>query len=140
MNNIIFNRARTNLNEHIKRVDTWNEFCSELNKKNMLLSPFCGELSCEDNIKADSARYEYTKKIIFLYKFLCNVKCMYLYIFLYIYREDTGEEPGALSMGAKSLCIPFEQPTSPTPLNKQKCIHLNCQNEPKFYTLFGRSY
>lgn len=106
----LLTKARTNLNEHIKRVDTWNEFCSELNKKNMLLSPFCGELSCEDNIKADSAR------------------------------EDTGEEPGALSMGAKSLCIPFEQPTSPTPLNKQKCIHLNCQNEPKFYTLFGRSY
>ncbi|XP_076663274.1 glutamyl-prolyl-tRNA synthetase [Andrena cerasifolii] len=103
-------RARKNLNEHIKRADNWDDFCSELNKKNLLLSPFCGESPCEDNIKADSAR------------------------------EDTGEEPGTVSMGAKSLCIPFEQPTSSTPLEKQKCIHPNCQSKPKFYTLFGRSY
>ncbi|CAK9797250.1 Bifunctional glutamate/proline--tRNA ligase [Anthophora plagiata] len=101
-------KARQNLNEHIKHANDWESFCSHLNQKNLLLSPFCGESSCEDNIKADSAR------------------------------EDTGEELGALSMGAKSLCIPFEQP--PSSLNKQKCIHPNCQNKPKFYTLFGRSY
>lgn len=53
---IFLNRARKNLNEHIKRAENWNDFCSELNKKNILLSPFCGEISCEDNIKADSAR------------------------------------------------------------------------------------
>lgn len=52
-----FNRARKNLNEHIKQVEKWQDFCTELNKKNLLLSPFCGEPSCEDNIKADSARY-----------------------------------------------------------------------------------
>nr|XP_034191285.1 bifunctional glutamate/proline--tRNA ligase isoform X1 [Osmia lignaria] len=103
-------KARKELNEHIKRADNWNEFCVELNKKNLLLSPFCGESSCEDKIKADSAR------------------------------EDAGEEPGMLSMGAKSLCIPFEQPTSSVPLHKQKCIHPDCQNKPKSYTLFGRSY
>ncbi|XP_054001719.1 bifunctional glutamate/proline--tRNA ligase [Hylaeus anthracinus] len=103
-------KARKDLNDHIKRVDTWIDFCSELNKKNILLSPFCGEMSCEDNIKADSAR------------------------------DDIGEEPGTLSMGAKSLCIPFQQPSSSIPLDKQKCIHPSCQNKPKFYTLFGRSY
>ncbi|XP_076234604.1 glutamyl-prolyl-tRNA synthetase [Calliopsis andreniformis] len=103
-------KARQNLNEHIKQVENWDEFCSELNKKNILLSPFCGEPSCEDNIKADSAR------------------------------EDTGEEPGTLSMGAKSLCIPFKQPASSIPIDKLKCIYPNCQNKPKFYTLFGRSY
>ncbi|XP_076754438.1 glutamyl-prolyl-tRNA synthetase [Xylocopa sonorina] len=103
-------KARKDLNDHIKRTDNWDEFCSYLNKKNILLSPFCGELSCEDNIKADSAR------------------------------EDTGEELGTLSMGAKGLCIPFEQPPLLVPFDKQKCIHPNCQNKPKFYTLFGRSY
>lgn len=46
-------------------------------------------------------------------------------------------ELGTLSMGAKSLCIPFEQPLL---ADKQTCIHPNCQNKPKFYTLFGRSY
>ncbi|XP_076642990.1 glutamyl-prolyl-tRNA synthetase [Halictus rubicundus] len=103
-------KARKNLNEHIKRVQNWDDFCSELNKKNILLSPFCGEPSCEDSIKADSAR------------------------------ENTGEELGALSMGAKSLCIPFEQPTSVEAFDKQKCIYPGCQSKPKFYTLFGRSY
>ncbi|KAG7207935.1 hypothetical protein KM043_009523 [Ampulex compressa] len=104
----MLNRARENLNQHIKNTSDWKEFCSDLNKKNIILSPFCGEPACEDNIKADSAR------------------------------EDTGEELGTLSMGAKSLCIPFDQPKAP--LGDQKCIHPNCQNKSKFYTLFGRSY
>lgn len=103
----MLSKARKNLNEHIKRADNWNEFCSYLNEKNILLSPFCGESFCEDNIKADSAR------------------------------EDMVGELGTLSMGAKSLCIPFEQPLL---ADKQTCIHPNCQNKPKFYTLFGRSY
>ncbi|XP_030371393.1 bifunctional glutamate/proline--tRNA ligase [Scaptodrosophila lebanonensis] len=47
-------------------------------------------------------------------------------------------EPGAPAMGAKSLCIPFEQPTGITA--SDKCINPSCNNKPKFYTLFGRSY
>nr|XP_045614961.1 bifunctional glutamate/proline--tRNA ligase-like [Procambarus clarkii] len=50
--------------------------------------------------------------------------------------EDTAE-PGAPSMGAKSLCIPFEQPGEVKGLS---CIHPSCKAEPLFYTLFGRSY
>jgi len=49
-------RARKDLNEHIKQVENWDDFSPELNKKNLLLSPFCGEQSCEELIKADSAR------------------------------------------------------------------------------------
>uniref|UniRef100_A0A8D2LJN7 proline--tRNA ligase n=1 Tax=Varanus komodoensis TaxID=61221 RepID=A0A8D2LJN7_VARKO len=50
--------------------------------------------------------------------------------------RDQDLEPGAPSMGAKSLCIPFK------PLcelqNGAKCV---CGKNPaKFYTLFGRSY
>nr|XP_060610231.1 bifunctional glutamate/proline--tRNA ligase isoform X6 [Anolis sagrei ordinatus] len=50
--------------------------------------------------------------------------------------RDQDLEPGAPSMGAKSLCIPFN------PLrelqNGAKCV---CGKNPaKFYTLFGRSY
>ncbi|XP_048270036.1 bifunctional glutamate/proline--tRNA ligase isoform X2 [Bombus terrestris] len=106
----MLSKAKKNLNEHIKRADNWNEFCSYLNEKNILLSPFCGESSCEDKIKRDSAR------------------------------EDTGGEIGTLSMGAKSLCIPFDQPPSSASFDKQTCIHPDCQNKPQFYTLFGRSY
>ena len=50
--------------------------------------------------------------------------------------RDQDLEPGAPSMGAKSLCIPFQ------PLRElqsgAKCV---CGKNPaKFYTLFGRSY
>ena len=51
-------------------------------------------------------------------------------------REEAAE-PGAPSMGAKSLCIPFDQP-SDNPGNK--CIYPSCSRKPKFFTLFGRSY
>lgn len=49
-------RARRQLIENIKQVENWNEFKTELDAKNLLLSPFCGESACEDNIKQDSAR------------------------------------------------------------------------------------
>uniref|UniRef100_A0A8C3T7J9 Bifunctional glutamate/proline--tRNA ligase n=1 Tax=Chelydra serpentina TaxID=8475 RepID=A0A8C3T7J9_CHESE len=50
--------------------------------------------------------------------------------------RDQDLEPGAPSMGAKSLCIPFK------PLCKlQDGVKCVCSKNPaKFYTLFGRSY
>lgn len=103
----MLNKARKDLEEHTKLTKDWSEFCKLLDQKNLLLSPFCGECSCEDKVKADSAR-------------------------------DEEAEPGAPSMGAKSLCIPFDQPTAITA--DDKCIHPSCTNNPKYYTLFGRSY
>ncbi|KAG5332324.1 SYEP ligase, partial [Acromyrmex heyeri] len=106
----LLSRAKSKLNEHIKKVEKWSDFNPELNNKNLLLAPFCGDPACEDKIKEDS-------------------------------KEDRSEsaESGSL-MGAKSLCIPFDQPEMTRPLNELKCIHHNCKNKPKFYTLFGRSY
>uniref|UniRef100_A0A8C6W409 Bifunctional glutamate/proline--tRNA ligase n=1 Tax=Nannospalax galili TaxID=1026970 RepID=A0A8C6W409_NANGA len=50
--------------------------------------------------------------------------------------RDQDVEPGAPSMGAKSLCIPFKPLCELQP--GAKCI---CGKNPaKFYTLFGRSY
>ncbi|XP_074435403.1 bifunctional glutamate/proline--tRNA ligase isoform X6 [Larus michahellis] len=50
--------------------------------------------------------------------------------------RDQDLEPGAPSMGAKSLCIPFQ------PLCELQCgTRCVCGKNPaKFYTLFGRSY
>ncbi|KFP87297.1 Bifunctional glutamate/proline--tRNA ligase, partial [Acanthisitta chloris] len=50
--------------------------------------------------------------------------------------RDQDVEPGAPSMGAKSLCIPFQ------PLRElQRGTRCVCGKNPaKFYTLFGRSY
>jgi len=53
-------------------------------------------------------------------------------------KKDADLEPGAPSMGAKSLCIPFAQPGQIT--NGMKCIKPECPAKPKYYTMFGRSY
>ncbi|XP_044729967.1 bifunctional glutamate/proline--tRNA ligase isoform X2 [Chrysoperla carnea] len=105
--NNLYTRAENDLRSHTITTHNWPEFCTALDNKNILLSPFCGEIECEDKIKADSTREE-------------------------------SLEPGAPAMGAKSLCIPFEQPE--TIKSTDKCIHPDCKNKPKYYTLFGRSY
>lgn len=44
------------MDTHIVKADTWDDLCAGLDKSCLLLSPFCGEISCEENIKKDSAR------------------------------------------------------------------------------------
>lgn len=40
--------------------------------------------------------------------------------------------------GAKSLCIPFEQPAAI--LADDRCINPHCSAKPKHWCYFGRSY
>lgn len=111
LNNIHDNmlaKATKDLNDHLKVTKQWNEFTSFLDNKNIIMAPFCGEIPCEEKIKAESAR------------------------------EETEGDAQGPAMGAKSLCIPFEQPAEIS--SSDKCIHPACNNKPKFYTLFGRSY
>lgn len=44
------------MDERIIRTDDWGSFRKQLEAKNLILSPFCGAISCEDHIKAKSAR------------------------------------------------------------------------------------
>ena len=105
----MYNKADKDMKDHTKITKEWTEFCTFLDAKNIIMSPFCGDSECEEKIKADSAR------------------------------DDTENlEPGAPAMGAKSLCIPFDQPAEIAATDK--CVHPACKNKPKFYTLFGRSY
>uniref|UniRef100_T1IPR4 Uncharacterized protein n=1 Tax=Strigamia maritima TaxID=126957 RepID=T1IPR4_STRMM len=106
----LFNKAKRELESHYVVCHEWDKFCSELDKKSILLAPFCGEIQCEDNIKKDSAKEE----------------------------TQPGDAQGP-AMGAKSLCIPFKEKDRKFP-PKTLCIHPDCKNKPKFYTLFGRSY
>ena len=57
---------------------------------------------------------------------------------LFAYFRDVVVEEGAPAMGAKGLCIPFKQPGEIKP--GMKCVYPTCKNNPKYYTLFGRSY
>lgn len=101
-------KATKDLNDHLKITKVWKELTTHLDAKNIIMAPFCGEIPCEEKIKADSAR------------------------------EDTDGDVQGPAMGAKSLCIPFDQPGDILP--SDKCIHPACNLKPKFYTLFGRSY
>lgn len=101
-------KATKDLNDHLKITKQWKELTAYLDAKNLIIAPFCGEIPCEEKIKADSAR------------------------------EDTEGDVQGPAMGAKSLCIPFEQPAEIQA--SDKCIHPACGNKPKFYTMFGRSY
>jgi prolyl-tRNA synthetase len=60
---------------------------------------------------------------------------------IFIYSQDEEEEVDerAPSMGAKSLCRPFEQPTeNPIIPGVTKCPA--CGHDAKHFMLFGRSY
>ncbi|XP_047034179.1 bifunctional glutamate/proline--tRNA ligase isoform X2 [Helicoverpa zea] len=103
-------RATKERDGRLSMVDKWEDFTDALERKHILLAPFCGEIPCEDNIKNDSARTD----------------------------DDPTTEVKAPAMGAKSLCVPFQQPRALTA--SDKCIHPACTNKPKSITLFGRSY
>ncbi|ANB10953.1 proline--tRNA ligase [Sugiyamaella lignohabitans] len=103
----LYTKAKKQFDEHIVPVTTVAEMTPLLNKKNILLAPFCGEEECEDSIKETTARRD----------------------------DDEEVDEKAPSMGAKSLCIPFEQPELK---EGTKCV--NCDRLAKAHTLFGRSY
>jgi len=108
----LFNKATKQLEDHTVILHDFKNFLPELDKKNIILAPFCGEPSCEENIKKESTR------------------------------EEVAADVGP-AMGAKSLCVPFEQPDAlgkAKPVAECTCIFPKCSLKPKFYCLFGRSY
>ncbi|EEB06218.1 cytoplasmic proline-tRNA ligase Prs1 [Schizosaccharomyces japonicus yFS275] len=98
---------------HIVKVKEWKDFVPALNKKNLVLIPWCNTTPCEKLIKEKSARQA---------------------------NGDEPEDEKAPSMGAKSLCIPLEQPTGEDAIvpGVTKCCY--CGEEAKVWGLFGRSY
>jgi len=107
----LYTRADAVFKAHRKQITNWDEFVPELNQKNLLIVPSCLTEECEDQIKDMSARKA---------------------------EEDSGEaeDSKAPSMGAKSLCIPFEQPTEAL----GACINPKCKNPAQKWCMFGRSY
>ncbi|EPY27266.1 prolyl-tRNA synthetase [Strigomonas culicis] len=99
--------------QRTRRVTEWADFVPALNTKNIILAPWCGAMDCEDNIKKVSADESKAAQ------------------------EDVREDERAPSMGAKSLCIPFEQPES---VEGRTCICKGCTAPAKHWVLWGRSY
>lgn len=105
----LYAKAKELFDTHRVIVNEWKDFVPNLNKKNIILAPWCGVMECEEDIKDSSAKQDDG--------------------------EEFEEDDKAPSMGAKSLCIPFEQPELK---EGQKCI--KCDNKAIQYCMFGRSY
>lgn len=109
----LYRRADEKFKKHTKQITNWYEFVPALNDKNVCLIPFCLTEKCEDEIKELSAR-----------KATQN--------------DETPEDAKAPSMGAKSLCIPFDQPKGIT--EDTRCTNPNCKLKAEKWCLFGREY
>ncbi|PYH91713.1 prolyl-tRNA synthetase [Aspergillus ellipticus CBS 707.79] len=110
----LFKRADDEYRSHRKIITNWDDFTPALNDKNVCMIPFCLTEECEDQIKDMSARKA---------------------------EEDSGEaqDSRAPSMGAKSLCIPFDQPEGIIP-GETKCTNPKCDRFAEKWCMFGRSY
>ena len=109
----LYRRAEASFKSHTKQITDWEEFVPALNSKNVCLIPHCLGEKCEDEIKELSAR-----------------------------KVDDGapEDERAPSMGAKSLCIPFDQPSEGLVKGETKCTNPKCDKKAEEWVLFGRSY
>ena len=106
----MFTRAKREFEQHVIKLTKWSDVVPTLDGKNVILVPWCEESECEDEIKERSGRKELA--------------------------EGEEQDDRAPSMGAKSLCIPFEQPAEG--VKGLQCIQ--CGKEAKVWGLFGRSY
>ncbi|KAI4232664.1 MAG: hypothetical protein L6R40_007336 [Gallowayella cf. fulva] len=111
----LYKRAEEKFKSHTIKITNWDDFVPALNDKNVCLIPHCLEEKCEDEVKDMSARKAAEE-------------------------SDEPEDAKAPSMGAKSLCIPFEQPAEGIEEGKTRCTNPNCKNLAKAWCLFGRSY
>ena len=109
----LYDRADEKFKSHVKKISNWDDFVPALNSKNVCLIPSCLTEKCEDEIKDLSARKEEN--------------------------EDTPQDERAPSMGAKSLCIPFDQPEGVVK-GETACCNPQCRNNAEAWCLFGRSY
>ncbi|KAF2405240.1 prolyl-tRNA synthetase [Trichodelitschia bisporula] len=104
-------RARKEYDEHRKSITLWDEILPALNGKNVVLIPHCLGGDCADAIKDETAALQKA--------------------------AGAQEDARAPSMGAKSLCIPFEQPELAA---GTKCLRPACGQDAQKWVQFGRSY
>jgi prolyl-tRNA synthetase len=109
----MFKKADKEYRDHRVQLTNWDDFVPTLNGKNVVLVPHCHGEKCEDEVKAKSARTAVG--------------------------DNTTEDAKAPAMGAKSLCIPYEQPEG-IKEGETKCINPTCEAPAKSWVLFGRSY
>ena len=108
----MYTRALENFRSNLKIVQEWSTFSPAINARHLCLIPFCLEKDCEEQIKRMSERSA---------------------------NSEEQHDARAPSMGAKSLCIPFKQPTELKGTNTP-CLAEGCSRMAEKWTMFGRSY
>ena len=110
----LYNRADAEYKKHVNTITNWDDMVPALNNKDICLIPFCLTPKCEDEIKDQTKRSAEEQ-------------------------SDVPQDEKAPSMGAKSLCIPFDQPGG-IEKGVTKCLNPKCENKAEQWCLFGRSY
>jgi prolyl-tRNA synthetase len=112
MQNDMFNKAKKEYEEHRVKVTDWETIIQVLNAKNVVLIPSCLDGDCCDAVKDETAAKGKS--------------------------DNAAEDAKAPSMGAKALCIPFDQESlGPVP---EKCLRPACGKPAQKWVQFGRSY
>jgi len=107
-------RAKANYDEGIEKVTEWKDVMPALNRRHLVLVPWCETVESEEEMKKETGK-EVPEDVV------AN-------------DEEEGGAP-ALSGSMKCLCIPLEQPEMPA---GTKCIWTG---KPALrWALFGRSY
>jgi len=110
----MFTKAKKARDEHLVQITEWKDFVPNLELNNLIMTPWCGgeHQEWEEWVK-DTSREESLKNK----------------------GEEEEAETTAVSVAAKSLCIPFKQPDLP---NGTKCIASGLP--ATCWVLWGRSY
>ena len=109
----MYARADDSFRTHRVQVTKWEDFVPALDEKNVVLIPHCLTEECEDKIKELSARKDL---------------------------GDVPQDDKAPSMGAKSLCVPAQQPEPAIVKGETKCCNPKCTKNAEAWCMFGRSY
>jgi len=110
----MFEKASAERDSHVVQVTEWKDFVPNLEKNNLVLTPWCGpeHEDWEEWVKKTSREES-----------LANLG------------EEVEDERTATSVAAKTLCIPFDQPELP---EGSKCIASGMP--ATCWVLWGRSY
>ncbi|KAJ6447160.1 prolyl-tRNA synthetase [Purpureocillium lavendulum] len=111
----MYTKAEASFREHRLKITKWEDVLPALDDKNVVLIPFCLDGKCEDRIKELTTRVDE--------------------------HPDLPDNQKLPSMGMKSLCIPFDQPTGDELVpGETACLNPECKAKAQKWVMFGRSY
>ena len=119
----MFQKAKADFDSKMKSAKNWTEFMEQLQKGNMVQTPWCMEKDCEEKVKEDSGKQSKEE----IYKEVSGISL--------ISNVDKGEEVIKMTGAAKTLNMPLDQKPIET---GELCF--KCGKEAKKRVVWGRSY